>query len=354
MFMFSRKRPNLLGIDISSSAVKLVELGRAGNRYRVERYAVVPLAPDAVVDKGIVKQEVVGAAVQQAVRQAGTKLTHAAVALPGSAVITKVITMPANLGEDDLEQQLQLEADQYIPYSLDEVALDFQSLGPNANNPLLVNVLLAVTRKENVESRVAAVELGGLTVEVADAEPFALENALPLIESQLPVKVGDQRSIALVDVGATAMGFHVAKNGAITYTREQGFGGKQLTEEIQRRYGLSHEEATLAKKQGGLPESYIADVLEPFKHALAQQVSRLLQFYITSTAERGVDCIVLAGGCAAIAGIDRVVVEQTGVMTVVANPFIDMSSSSQVKVHNLAREAPAMMVACGLAQRSFD
>lgn len=353
MFIFSRKKPSLLGIDISSAAVKLVELSKAGERYRVEGYAVVLLPPNAVVDKNIANVEVVGAAVESAVQQSGSKLKNVAVAVAGSSVIAKVIAMPASLQEDELEQQIQLEADQYIPYSLDEVSLDFQVLGISDKNPQMVNVLLAASRKENVEDRVAAVELAGLKAVIVDVESYALEGAVPLLAGQLPER-GQGKVVALVDVGATVMTFNVVQNGETVYTREQGFGGKQLTEEIQRRYGLSHEDAGLAKKQGGLPDNYVADVLEPFKQALAQQVSRSLQFYVSATAQRGVDCIALAGGCASIVGIDRVVAEQLGVCTVIANPFIDMSLSNRVKPQNLEKEAPSMMIACGLALRSFD
>lgn len=353
MFIFSRKKPPLLGIDISSVSVKLVELSKSGERYRVESYAVVPLPAEAVVDKNIANVEAVGTAVESALQQSGSKLKHAAIAVAGASVITKVIPMQASLQEDELEQQIQLEADQYIPYALDEVSLDFQVLGPNSKNPQMVDVLLAASRKENVEDRVAAVELAGLKSLIVDVESYALENAFPLIASQLP-EHGKDKMIVLVDVGATVMTFNVVHNGQTIYTREQGFGGKQLTEEIQRRYGLSHDEANLAKKRGGLPDNYLSDVLEPFKQAMAQQISRALQFYVSATAQRGVDCIVLAGGCASIAGIERTVMDQLGVPALIANPFIDMSLSARVKPQNLGKEAPAMMTACGLALRSFD
>lgn len=353
MFIFSRKKPMLLGIDISSAAVKLVELSKSGSRYRVESYAVAPLPQNAVVDRSISNVGAVAEALRTAINQSGTRLKHAAVAVSGAAVITKVIMMPASLSEDELEQQIQLEADQYIPYSLEEVSLDFQVLGPSEKNPEMVDILLAASRRENVEDRVAALEQAGLRTEVVDVESYAMESAFPLITSQL---TGDltRQAIGVADMGATTTSFSVVQGGRIVYTREQAFGGKQLTEEIQRRYGLSYEEAGLAKKQGGLPVNYGPEVLEPFKEALAQQVSRSLQFYMSATAQGGVDSIALTGGCASIQGMTQLVGESLGIATIVANPFISMSVSSRVKLQRLSSDAPAMMIACGLALRSFD
>lgn len=353
MFTFSRKKPTLLGIDIGSTAVKLIELSKEGERYHVVGYAVAPLSHEALTDKKTDKVEVAGAAVAAALQQSGSKLKQAAVAVAGSLVITKVIVMPASLQEDELEQQIQLEADQYIPYSLDEVSLDFQVLGTNGKNPQMIDVLLAASRREHVDERVAAVELAGLKVSVVDVDTYALEGAIPLIASQLPER-GENKMVVLVDAGANVTNFNVIRNLTTVYSREQGFGGKQLTEEIQRRYGLSYEEADMAKQRGGLPDDYHPDILEPFKQALAQQTVRAFQFFTSATAQRDADCAVLAGGCASLPGIDRAVAGQLGVPTVIANPFSGMSISAKVKRQNLEKDAPAMMIACGLAMRSFD
>ncbi len=353
MFFLNRKKPDLLGIDISTAAVKLLELSRVGSRYRVESYAVAPLPPDAVVDKNIAKVEAIGNVIKAVIKQSGTRLKHAAVAVPGSAVIAKVISMPASLSEDELEAQLELEADQYIPYALDEVSLDFVVQGATEKNPEMVDVLLVASRKENVGDRVAALELAGLKAEIVDVESYALEHSCALILDQLFERGMDQ-AIAIADVGATMTTLNVIHNRRIIYTREQGFGGKQLTEEIQRRYGLSHEEAGLAKKHGGLPDNYSPEVLEPFKNALAQQIGRSLQFFLSSSAHRSVEHILLAGGCASIPGIDRYVEDNQGIPTSVANPFVNMTLSPRVKPQSLSNDAPALMTACGLALRSFD
>jgi type IV pilus assembly protein PilM len=350
--LFGSKAPPLVGIDISSTAVKLLQLSQSGGRYRVEHYAVEPLPPNAVVEKNIVEVEAVGEAIKRAVVRSGTRLKHAAAAVAGSAVITKVIPMPGNLDEDELEDQIQLEASQYIPYPIEEVSLDFEVLGPVQGNPDMVNVLLAASRTENVEVRQSALELGGLTARVMDVEAFAMENAFALIADQLAVP--RDAIVALVDVGATMTTLNVLRAQRSIYTREQVFGGKQLTDEVMRRYGLSYEEAGLAKRQGGLPESYEIEVLEPFKEAMVQQVSRLLQFFYAGSEFNRVDQIVLAGGCASIPGIAEMVEEQLGVPTIIANPLATMSLGPRVQAHALAQDAPALMIACGLALRSFD
>jgi type IV pilus assembly protein PilM len=252
-----------------------------------------------------------------------------------------------------MESQIQLEADQYIPYPLEEVNLDFQVLGPSESDPAKVDVLLAASRTENVDVRVAAAELGGLAVKVVDVEAFAMENAFALLGGEMPDR-GVDRTIALVDVGATMTTLSVLHDLKIIYAREQVFGGRQLTEEIQRRYGLSYEEAGLAKRQGGLPDNYAPEVLEPFKEAMSQQVSRSLQFFYSSSQYGHVDHIVLAGGCASIEGVAGVVADRTGVQVSIANPFAHMGVASRVRSPALANDAPAMMIATGLALRSYD
>lgn len=261
--------------------------------------------------------------------------------------------MPANLSEAQLEEQIMQEADQYIPYSLDEVNLDFEVLGPTEKNPETVDVLLAASRSENVENRVEALESGGLIAKVVDVEAYAIERAFTLMFDQLP-DYGEDPTIAIADIGATNMTLNVMHGGSIIYTREQNFGGKQLTEEIQRRYGLSYDEAGMAKRQGGLPDNYIPEVLEPFKEAMAQQVNRSLQFFFSSSAHNSVDHIILAGGCASIAAVDEIIEEKTGTPVSIANPLAKMSVSSNVKAQSLSNDAPALMTACGLALRSFD
>ena len=351
--LFKQKQPVVLGLDISSTAIKLLELGRSGDRFRVESYAVEPLPANSVIEKNIADVEAVGEAIKRAVKRSASRTRLAAVAVAGSSVITKIIAMPATLTEDDMEQQIELEADQYIPYPLEEVNLDFEIIGPSENDPERIDVLLAASRSENVDIRIAALELAGVKAKIVDVEAYAMENAFSLLIPQLPEQGIDQ-TVAVIDIGATMTTLNVMHDRKTIYTREQVFGGKQLTEEIQRRYGLSYEEAGMAKRQGGLPDNYIPEVLEPFKDAMTQQVSRSLQFFYGSSQYNNVDHIVLAGGSAMIPGIDEMIANKLGVHTSVANPFTNMTLASRVKAQSLSNDAPALMIAAGLAMRSFD
>jgi len=353
MNLFNQKQSAVLGIDISTAAIKLLELSKSGSRYRVESYAVTPLPKDAIVDKNIANVDVISAAIKAAIKQSGTKLKQAAVAVSGSSVMTKIITMPASLSDAEMEEQIMMEADQYVPYSLDDVNFDFEVQRVNENNPELVDVLLAASRKENVDDRIGALNQAGVKAKIVDVEAFAIENAFALLADQFEDSVKG-KTVAIADIGASVVALNILHDGRTVYTREQGFGGKQLTEEIQRRYGLSYEEAGLAKKQGGLPDSYAVDVLEPFKKAMVQQIARTLQFFVSSSANRGIDSIILAGGCASITGVDKLVEQSLGVPAYIANPFVNMSLSNRVRPQGLSNDAPAMMIACGLALRSFD
>lgn len=344
------KASQVLGIDISSTTVKLLELSREGDRYRVESYAVAPLPPEAVVEKNVNQVETVGTLISDLVVRSKTRAKQAVAAVSGSAVIIKTIAMPAGLSEEDLEAQLTVEADQYIPYPLEEVALDFEELGPVPGREDQVNILLAACRQENIESRVDALEVAGLTPAIMDVEVFAMERALALLQTQMPAS-GPQ-TIAMVDIGASMTTLSVFADGESVYTREQLFGGKQLTDEIMNRYDLSFEEAGRAKKQGGLPEDYEREVLEPFREAVVQQVSRSLQFFFSSSEYTQLDAIVLCGGVSAIEGLSNLIEERLNTPTIVANPFADMSVGPRVNAQALSKDAPAMMVACGLAMRS--
>lgn len=352
--LFSNKAKPILGLDISSSAVKLVELsGGVKEGYRIDRYAVEPLPKDVVADGNIVNLEVASDAVRRAWKRLGTSTRRVAMALPQSAVITKKIIVPAGLREDDLEIQVESEANQYIPFALDEVNLDFQIIGPAPSSPEELELLIAASKKEKVEDRVAVAEAAGLEPAVMDVESYAALASFELIQGQFP-EGGENQIFAMIDIGASVMNLTVLRNLQQVYSREGAFGGSQLTQDIARQYGMSFEEAEAAKRSGDLPENFEAELLRPFVESLALEVSRALQFFFTSTQYNQVDHIVLSGGCAALPGVDEAVAARVQVNTVVANPFGNMKLSDRVRAKSLAADAPSLMVACGLAMRRFD
>lgn len=352
--LFKPKSPALIGTDISSSAIKMVELSESGaGVYTVDRYAIEPLPKDAVVEGNINNLDAVSDALKRCHKRLGSHIKNLALALPNAAVISKKILVPAGQSEEDLELQVETEANQYIPFALDEVNIDFQVLGPAPSSPEDVEVLIAASRKEKIEDRIAAAEVAGLKAGVMDVDLFAAQTAFELIEASLPEQGKDQ-VIVLVDVGASFMNVNILRNNQSIYMREQAFGGTQLTQEIQNKYGLSAEEAEAAKRAGGLPETYESEVLMPFMDMLGLEIARALQFFFTSTQFNQVNLIVLSGGCAALPGIDEVVARRTQVSTIVANPFTNMAISSKIRAKSLAQDAPSMMVACGLAMRRFD
>jgi type IV pilus assembly protein PilM len=354
--LFKVKTPPVIGCDISSSSVKLVEVVDTGKSVlQIERYAIEPLPRDSVVDGNIQNLDAVADSLKRGYKRAGFSVKNLAMALPSAAVITKKIIVPAGQQEEELELTVETEANQYIPFSLDEVNLDFQVLGPAPNSPDDVEVLIAASRKEKVEDRQAVAEAAGLGLKtvVMDVESYATQTAFELIERSLPQQGRDQ-NVAIFDIGSNLMNLSVMRNGQSVYGREQPFGGNHLTLEIQRVFGLTPEEAEAAKRAGGLPENYESEVLAPFIDTLGLEVARSLQFFFASTQFNQVHHIVLAGGCASIPGVDEAVSKRTQVDTIIANPFTGMKMSSKVRPRSLQADAPALMVACGLAMRRFD
>jgi type IV pilus assembly protein PilM len=347
--LFGQAKAPLVGLDISTSGVRLVELVDAGKgELRLERYASEPLPRGTVVDGNIENIEAVSDAVLRVWKKSGARAKHVALGMPPAAVITKKIILPAGLAEDQLEVQVESEASQYIPFALDEVSLDFDVIGAAPNSPDDMEVMLAAARREKVEDRVAIAEAAGLTATVMDIESYAARAAL-----QRAVGESADRIVALFQIGAQATHVSVLQNGETIYEREQPFGGNQLTQDIVRAYGLSFEEAETRKKSGDLPDNYRNDLLNPFLDNAALEVTRAIQFFFTSTPYTRIDQIWLAGGCALLPGLPDIIGGRTRIATSVAEPFKGMQLGPNVREQQLRNEAPGYLVACGLALRRF-
>ncbi len=348
------KARGLVGVDISSSAVKMVELAGSPSACQLAAYAIEPLPEGALAEGNIADIEVVAGAVERCWKRLGTNTKYVALALPTAAVITKKIVLPAGLRETEMETQVEAEANQYIPFALEEVNLDFQVIGPAPSGPGEIEVLIAASRKEGIEDRVACVEkTARLKPLVMDMESYAALAAFELVRKQFSGD-GAESIFALVDVGANAMRVSMVKGEQSIYTREQAFGGNRLTQDMMRAYGMSHEEAEKLKRSGPLPDNFEAELLRPFLDNLALEVARALQFFFTSTHFSEVHHVVLMGGGALLPGATEAIADRTQIDTVLANPFANMTLSQKVSPKQLLAEAPSLMVACGLALRRFD
>ena len=347
------KAPPLVGCDISSSSVKMVEIAEAGrNVYRVERYAIEPLPKDTVVDGNIANIEAAGEAIKRAHKALGSRIKNIALALPAAAVITKKVILPGNQREEDMEVQVQGEANQYIPFSLDEVSLDFCVIGPSPTSVGDVEVLIAASRKERVQDRQGLAEAAGLTPAVLDIESHASRLAMSRVVAALPNE-GKDALVALFEIGADTTSLKVLRDDEMLYDRDQAFGGSQLTQLISRQYGFSYEEAEQKKLAADLPDDYETSLLAPFVDSLSQEIGRALQYFFTSTPHHKVHYVMLAGGTATLPGLKDRVTELTGFASMVVNPFENMKLGSAVRESKLRREAPAYLTACGLAMRRF-
>ena len=351
--LFNRQDAPLLGLDISSSSVKLVELSRnKAGKLTLDRCAIEPLERGWITDGNVEKFDEVAEAVRRVVKKSGARTKQVAMALPASAVITKKILLPEGLSDSELESQVESEANQYIPFSLDEVSLDYCVVGPSTTSSGDVEVLIAASRKEKVQDIQGLAEAAGLKPIIVDIESYASRLATSRLIENLPNK-GIDTIVALFEVGALTTSMQVLKNEEVLYERDQAFGGAQLTQLIVRQYGFSPEEAETKKRSGDLPEDYESGVLKPFVESMAQEISRALQFFFTSTPFHRVDYVMLAGGSSALVGLTESVTQQTSFACTLADPFDGMSIGSNVREKKMRRESASYLTSCGLALRRF-
>lgn len=349
-----RKKASLIvGIDIGSHSAKAVLLSQNGDSYKLESIATEPMPRGALIDREIQDIEAVGKVITKLRTKIASSAIYAAAAVSGQTVITKVIYMDVSLNEQELASQIEIEADSLIPYPLDEVSLDFEPLEVNESDPTKINVLLSAARTESVEARVSALDTGGFTTKVIDVESYAVSRSYDLILSQLPDDAND-KIVAIVDVGAMMTLFSVTQHGEHLYSRDQMFGGEQYTRSIVSYYNQSFEEAELAKVTQNLPPNYTFEVLAPFHTIFVQQVRRAIQMFLTSSGKEKVDYLVVSGGCAQVEGLEKLLNEELGIHTIIADPFTGMEISADIDKTELSQSASQYMVAAGLALRSFS
>lgn len=343
----------MVGIDLGSHEVKAVLLSKTADGYKIVSHTAVPIKKGAINDHEIKDSDAVLEALRKVKRALPKGVKFASVAVSGSAVMTKVIYMDASLNEEEMEAQIEIEADNLIPYSLDEVSIDFETLSVNSTDPTKVDVLLSACRTENIDARVDSLYDVGLEAKVVDVEGYALGRSFEMVAPQLP-EGAENKVVALVDIGANITTFAVVEAGETTFVREQAFGGEQFTQSILSFYGMSHEQAEKAKLEGDLPRNYMFEVLSPFQTQLLQQIKRTLQIYCTSSGKDKVDHIVLCGGTSRLEGMANLLTNELGVHTIIADPFQGCLHADEQVKELLQADISKYMVACGLALRSYS
>jgi type IV pilus assembly protein PilM len=352
--LFKQKNPHVLGIDISSSSVKLLELSRRhGQDYHVESFSVASLPANTIVDKTIQDRATLMHTIQRLLTDSRTKITQSAIAVPDSSIITKVLQVNAELNDYDIENHIAFEADKYIPYPLEEVNIDFNILGPNAENKELMDVLLVCCRSDTITAFTEVLEESGLTTKIVDVESYAIARACELIRSQLPNQ-GDKRIIGIFNIGHDITTLTVLNDFKTIFSRETNFGGQQLIEQIQQRYQLTRGQALERIQQHTLPDDYQETILNPFKEALVLHIRRSLQFFFSSSQHSEIHHLVLTGGTSGIAGLAELLTSQLGTDASIADPFQHMSFAPKINITSLRQHTCSLMLCCGLAMRSFD
>ncbi|MEN9912065.1 MAG: hypothetical protein RI956_509 [Pseudomonadota bacterium] len=347
------KRHNALtAVDITSTAVKMLQLDCVGKTYEISAYASASLPKGALVNGVIEKLPVVVEALGRCISRSGANVRNVALAMPTQSVTTRVLTYPSDFSDRFIQEQIEAEANIHIPFPLEEVRFDFCKLGLNKNGTDS-NILLVAARREQVDGRINVIEAMGLVPTLIDVESYCIQRCVAQSAKAMP-KQGKGLILAHLDIGAMTTTLTVVKDDEILFQREQNFGGHQLTLDISKQYSLTVEEAEVKKRTVELPVDYTQRLLKPFLQDTAQTVARSLQFFYTSTPYSRVDQLLLGGGSSPLPGMVDAITHMTQVPVVMFSPIQGYSFNKRVNVRQIERDAAQLSVVCGLAMRAFD
>ena len=347
--MFFQTQKDIIGIDIGSSSVKLVQLREMKGGYALQDLGIAPLPAEAIVDNAIMDSGSVVEILRNLVESHKIKTKNVATSVSGHSVIIRKIQLPI-MTEEEMEASIQWEAEQYIPFDISEVNLDFQILGPDAKDPAQMNVVLVAAKKDFVNDYLAVFRECGLEPKVMDVDSFAMENAFEANYGDEEVPV-----LALVNIGASAMNVNVLKEGVSVFTRDIQVGGNMFNEELQKRLGLSGEDAETAKLGGEVAEvesGEVEEVLRDAAESLAQEIQRSLDFFAATSADEKVQKLFICGGCSRHPAVRDALLRRLDIPVEVLDPFrgiaVDEKNFDPEYVHAVG---PLMTVAVGLAMR---
>ncbi len=344
------KSKDLLGLDIGSSAIKLVQLKEKGKGYQLEKFGIKLLMPELIVDGTIMDAGMVVSAIKELISEQKLKTKDTAISVSGHSVIVKRINLP-EMTEEELEESIKWEAEQYIPFDINDVNIDFQILGSSTGSEgqTQMNVLLVAVKKDKLNDYTALVTEAGLNPVIVDVDAFALENMYGINYEV------DGEITALVNIGASVMNINILRNGTLAFTRDISIGGNKYTEILQKEMGLSYEEAERLKKGEvveGVPQDPAANHINLISNELASEIARSFDFFKTTSAHENIDKIILSGGSSIIRGLDTFVSEKLGLRVEMANPFRNITiNPKDFDVDHIQMMAPLACIAVGLAIR---
>lgn len=349
MKFFRSKATSVVALDIGTHSIKLVELGGSAANPKVTAWGMVPTPENTFTENAISNVDDLADAVRTLIAQTGATGEVASVAISSSHAITKVIGMPRDIGEVELEEQVSIEALHFVPYPIDEVNLDFEVIGPSKANDQEDDVLLVACRRAIVDEYIDLIEMSDLQLKYVDIDTYALER---VCRGQTRVGEDNDAPLALFDIGANSCHLMLLDKERVIYSRHQNFGGSQLIKQIRKEYGVSAEEAEGILNSAQLPGDFLASVQEPFAEQLQQEISRSLQFFYSSSPHSGIDSLVLSGRCAGLEGIAGDLEVKLRSKVSVLNPFASARVMTNRSAANQA--APALATAYGLALRGLS
>lgn len=345
--MFLKGKKDLIGVDIGSSAVKLVQLKESKGVYRLQAYGVKKLPGAAIVDNAIIDSPAVVDVVTELLAETKVKVRNVATSISGHSVIIRKISLPT-MPEDELEKSIQYEAEQYIPFEINEVFLDFQILGADPEDPSQMKVLLVAAKKDFVNDYLAVFREAGLNPVVVDIDGFATQNMF-----EANYGLGDEEVFGLVNMGASAININIIKGGESVFTRDIQTGGNSINEELQKRLGLTEEDAERAKlgfAVDGVDPAALKEIVADTAGNIAQEVQRSLDFFSATSADERVQKVFLAGGVSKMAAVAESLQARLGIPIEIVDPFKGIVASAKDE-EELAKVGPTLSVALGLAMR---
>ena len=347
---------SVIGLDIGSSAIKMIQMKETKRGYQLQSFAIANLPPEAIIDGALMNSTVIVSTIRELLSSQRIRHKEAGIAISGHSVIIKKITLPA-MTEDELEESIQWEAEQYIPFDINDVNIDVQVLTPEPSEQGQMDVLLVAAKKDMINDYLAVVQEAGLTPMVVDVAAFCVENAFE-INYDLPTS----DTIVLVNIGASVININVLSEGTTAFTRDISMGGNQFTEEIQKQLNVSYDEAEALKLGGGstadadsvVPQE-VERVIVSVSETLAGEIQRSLDFYSATAADSRIARICLSGGTCKIPSLYKIIENKVGVPVEVMNPFRNIEFDPKRFDPEYIREVgPSAAVAVGLGLRTPD